>query len=143
MIPTGARKSRKGFGLIEVLVSVLIIGIGLFIISAVFYTQTRTINQLREKVIATLAAQEELEYIRGMPFTTIINAGTVFPNPSSFTTALKYNNPTLNVAVDNYLNDPGTDIRRVTVTISWQSITGNTLTRSLSTLVMNNGIDKQ
>jgi prepilin-type N-terminal cleavage/methylation domain-containing protein len=140
---SGRRGHKKGFGLIEVMISTVIIGIGLMIIGVVIYSQFYIIGQLRERMIANLAAQEEIEYIRGMPFDTIISAGTTFPTPSAFNSSLAYNNPTRTVLVDNYLNDPSVNMRRVSVTINWTSMTGRALQTSLVTLITRNGIDKQ
>jgi len=134
---------KKGFGLIEVMVSTIIVGMGLIIIGTVIYSQFYVIGQLRERMIANLAAQEELEYIRGLPFDTIRSSGTVFPKPSAFNSSLKNNNPQLTVQVDNYLNDPSINMRRVSVTIGWTSMTGRALQTGLVTLITRNGIDKQ
>jgi prepilin-type N-terminal cleavage/methylation domain-containing protein len=134
---------KKGFSLIEILIATLIMGVGFVIVGTAIYEQFSFINQIREMVIATMAAQEEVEYIRGLTFDTITNANTVFPNPSSFNSILKNNNPTLAVAVDNYLNDPSNNMRRVSVTVRWNSATGRALQTNLVTLATRNGIDKQ
>lgn len=133
---------KKGFSLIEVVIATLIIGIGLIIVGTVIYSQFYTIGQIRERMIATLAAQEEIEYIRGMSFDTTTNPNTAFPKPSAFNSSLKTNNPQLTVQVDNYMNDPLNNMRRVSVTISWTSITGKTLQTNLTTLITRGGIDK-
>ena len=129
--------------LIEVMISAAVIGAGLMIVGSVIYSQFYVISQIRERTIANLAAQEEIEYIRGMPFNTIISNTTVFPNPSAFNSSLKNNNPQLSVNVDNPLNVPGTNMRRVCVTISWTSMNGRTLQSNLATIITRNGIDKQ
>jgi type II secretory pathway pseudopilin PulG len=134
---------KKGFGLVEAMAATAIVGVGLIVIGTVIYSQFHIIGQIRERIIANLAAQEEIEYIRGLPFDTITNSSTVFPNPSAFSSSLATNNPQLSVRVDNYMNDPGNNMRRVSVTISWTSVAGRTLQTGLTTLVTRNGIDKQ
>ncbi|MDP3790515.1 MAG: prepilin-type N-terminal cleavage/methylation domain-containing protein [Candidatus Omnitrophota bacterium] len=134
---------KKGFTLVEVLIAALIMGIGLISVGAAIYEQFSFVGQIRERVIADMAAQEEIEYIRGLPFNTIINSNTAFPNPSSFSSLLNNNNPSVAVAVDNYLSDPSNNIRRVSVTVSWDSFMGSRLQTNLVTLVTRNGIDRQ
>lgn len=134
---------KKGFGLVEVLISVLIMGFSLFVLFGVFYAQAYIVGQLRDKIITTLAAQEEIEYIRTLPFNTIISSTSdTLPKPSSFAASLVNNNPRLGVAIDDYLYDP-INVRSVTVTITWRSARGNDVTRSLSTLMTRSGINKQ
>ena len=135
--------NKKGFGLVEVLISTLIIGIGVVIVGTAIYEQFSFINQIREKVIATMAAQEEIECIRGLSFDAIMNPATVFPVPSSFNSILKNNNPHVAVVVDNYLNDPLNNMRRVSVTISWTSATGRAVQTNLVSLATRKGIDRQ
>ncbi len=129
-------KDTKGFTLVETLLASFIMAIGLFAVATAIYSQFFSLNQNREKAIATLAAQEEIERIRGMPFNTVMNL------PSSFTTdGFTYlNNPTGTVTIsDSY----GNKIKKISVTVTWNSLTGQALQKSLVTLVTENGINKQ
>ena len=129
--------NKKGFTLIEAFVASVVLALGLFAVLLALYTEFTFINQNREKAIATLAAQEEIESIRGMPFDTILGLSSYF-NASGFA-YLK--NPVGTLTLDNiYSSD---DIRRVSVTVSWLSLTGRTLQIRLATLVTRNGIDRQ
>jgi hypothetical protein len=121
----------------------VIVGIGLIVIGTAIYSQFYVIGQIRERIIANLAAQEEIEYIRGLPFNTITSSSTTFPNPSAFSSSLRNNSPQLSVQVDNYMNDPSNNMRRVSVTVRWTSMTRQALQTSLTTLVTRNGVDKQ
>jgi prepilin-type N-terminal cleavage/methylation domain-containing protein len=140
---TGHLSSRKGFSLIEAMAATVIVGIGLIVIGTAIYSQFYVIGQIRERIIANLAAQEEIEYIRGLPFNTITSSSTTFPNPSAFSSSLRNNSPQLSVQVDNYMNDPSNNMRRVSVTVRWTSMTRQALQTSLTTLVTRNGVDKQ
>lgn len=128
---------KLGFTLVEALSAAIILGIGLFVLGTVFLQEFSVINKLREMTLATLSAQEEIEQVRGESFDTIKNLGSSF-------TASGFNylkNPVGTVTVDNiYGND---NIRRVSVTVSWASRSGATLSKSLVTLVTRDGIDKQ
>lgn len=129
--------NRRGFTLIEAFVSTLILALSLFIVGLAIYAEFPIINQNREKAIATLAAQQEIENIRGMSYDTILALG------SSFTTeSFSYlENPTGTLTVDSIFGDP--DIRRVSVTVSWSSMAGGTMQKNLVTMVTRNGINKQ
>ena len=69
---------KKGVTLIEAVVSTFIMAIGLFVVGTAIYSQFSSLNQNREKAIATLSAQEEIESIRGMPFDSILALGSSF-----------------------------------------------------------------
>lgn len=127
----------KGFALIEAVMAAFILAISLFAVGTAVYSQFSALNQNREKAIATLAAQEEIENIRGMSYDAILGLG------SSFTASgFEYlKNPAGAVAVDNIYGT--SDIRRISVTVSWASIMGQRLEKKLATLVTRNGINKQ
>jgi len=129
-------KNIKGFTLVEALLASFIMAVGLFAAGTAIYSQFFSLNQNREKAIATLAAQEEVESIRGMPFDTIVNL------PSSFTAGgfTYLNSPVGTVTVSSSYGDK---IKKISVTVTWSSLTGQTLQKSLVTLVTKNGINKQ
>lgn len=143
-------KNKKGIGLLEILIATLILGIALFAVGTAFYAQYSFINQTREKTIALLAAQEEIEYIRGMPFNSILNL-VLAPNtnPAAFTAPglqyLKNAAGALTITDTNNTKINGTNynICKVSATVTWKSIIGRTFSQTLVTLVTYNGIDKQ
>lgn len=129
--------NRNGFTLIEAMVAALIVALGLFAVGLAIYAEFPFINQNREKTIATLAAQEEIESIRGMPYDSILALSSSF-TASGF---VYLENPAGAVTVDNIYGE--NDIRRVSVTVSWDSSTGSRLQKSLVTMVTRNGINKE
>lgn len=133
---------KKGFTLIEVLIASLIMGISLFAAETAIYSQVRALNQNREKTIATLAAQGELENIRGKAFDDISSytfdvaeaPGLVYLHKPDGVTSRG------NVEVSNVY---GSGVKKISVTITWVSVTGKTLQNKLVTLITRGGIDKQ
>ena len=134
---------RRGFTLIEAVGTTIILGIGLFVVGSAFFWEFGIINALRETTIATLAAQQEIEAIRGMPFSNILNLGSHFTFNKTTISSLRYlSNP----QGDGYLDEvygSGNNMRRLSVTVTWGSLSGRTMSKSLVTLVTNGGIDKQ
>lgn len=141
-------KNKKGFTVLEALAASLILALSLFAVGTAIYSQVIALNENREKAIATLSAQEEVEKIRGLPFNSIASHQYVGFNatdpmcPSGF----RYlNSPVCTVTVDNKYDgvNSNSHIKRVSVAVSWASIAGHTLQRELVTLITENGIDKQ
>ncbi len=131
------KTGNRGFTLLESLAASLILALGLFVLGGAFYTQLSFINQAREKTIAALAAQEEVETIRGLSFDAVLNLGPTF-TASGFA---YLNNPVGTITVDDIYGN--SNVRRVSVTVSWTSLKGVASQRDLVTLVSRNGIDKQ
>lgn len=137
MTRIGYLSKNRGVTLAEALIASFIVAISIFAVGTAIYSQITSLNQNREKAIATLSAQEEIENIRGMSFDAILSLDTSF-NSSGFA-YLK--DPVGTVIIDNVYG--ANDMRRVSVTVSWRSINGNTLQKKLVTLVTRSGIDKQ
>ena len=127
---------KKGFTLIEITLTILIIVIVSIGIVSIFSHGFTVSTETREISIATQAAQEEIECIRDMAFGSITS--------SSFTTSgfTHLTNPVGTVTVDTYIAGEN-DIKKVTVTVNWTSAGGRSLTKSLVTLITREGIDKK
>lgn len=138
--------NKNGLTLIEVLVAALIMGLFLLSIEVAIGAQFYFVNQNRESILATLAAQEVIEKIRGMDFDSIIdtNLNTKFNDVGdSRPSALSYlNAPVISVSPDNDVYNDHDNIQRISVIVSWSS-SGKTLQRSLITLVTRDGIDNK
>ena len=131
--------NKKGFAFIEILCSILILGIALVSCALVFSKCTALGNELEESMVAVKAAQEQMETIRNTPFDTITAMG------SSFTfTAAGFSNLNSPVGTGAVTNPDGTpDMHRVTVMVGWTSSEGRARTKSLVTQVTRNGINRQ
>jgi len=128
--------NKKAFTLIEILSAVIIVAVGVISVGALFFNSMYFLAEIREISAATQAAHEEMETIRDLPYSDLTAMGT----SSSFTAAALSNlsQPTGTVTIDNiYSNDY---IRRVTVTVSWVSLRGRTISRRLVTLVADGGV---
>jgi hypothetical protein len=139
MINSRISSGRRGFTLIEALSVACILAIGLFAVGAAFFGELAILSKEKSSAIATLAAQEEIENLRGMIFDDILALGP----SSSFTTSgfVYLKEPAGTLTLENIYSNA--NIRKVTVTVSWRSIAGATLQNSLATLISRGGIDKQ
>ena len=126
------RSKKEGFTLIETMLSAIVLGIALIAFGVAFYGGFIFIDEARQISLAALEAQEEMESIRTMTFTNILN----LRSPYTFTvTGLASSTGT--VTLDNiYGND---NIRRVSVKVSWTTRYGKQMTKSLVTLITNRG----
>ena len=137
--------NKKGFTLVESLFASVIMAVGLLAVIAAIYSQTTILNKNREQTIATLAAQGEIENIRGMKFSDIL-ALTSFDKDDA--PGLEYLHYGLgfgkgDIKVDNagFISD--SHIKKISVTVTWDSVNGKTLQKTMATLVTENGINKQ
>jgi len=133
--------SRKGYTLVEVLISMVVLGIALVSVAMVFAQSTFMMVDIRQKAVAAECVQDEIEAIRSMSYADILLLnGTAFVAPAPPGIA-RFKNPVGAITVDNPLGL--NNIRRVTVTVGWTSSSGAAMSRSLATLVTKSGIDKQ
>lgn len=142
MVKIRLLSGKQGVTLMESLIASLIMGISIFAIGTAIYSQVNALNQNREKTIAALAAQGEIENIRGMAFNNI--SSHTFDTTEA--PGLAYLHKPPNVATRGSVlvsNSYGSDIKKVSVTITWISMTGKTLQNNLETLITRSGIDKQ
>lgn len=138
--------NEKGFTIIEALVASVILALGLFAIGAVVHTQFNFVNQNRERAIATLTAQGLIENIRGKNFADIQSVIPVSVDDAPGLGYLHYGSDPGRgaIVVDNasgITTDP--NIKRISVTVEWDSLAGRRLDATLTTFVTKNGIDNQ
>ena len=133
---------KRGFTLVEALISSLIVGISLLSVGTALYSQVKALNLNREKTIATLAAQGEIENIRGREFDSISNY-TFDTTEAPGLIYLKKPPALANRGSVTVSGVYSSDIKKIVVTITWLSPSGKTLQSKLITLVARGGIDKQ
>ena len=129
-------KDRGGYTLMETVISV---AIGLMIIVSVGTAMELGIfaaTDNRGRLSATNALREELETLRRINFDTMVAYGA----NSNFTTPQIAQLPG-SVGTRAIVASFGADIKKVTLTGSWQSRRGVTLTQSLTTYLSRRGLN--
>jgi len=141
--------NKKGFSLVEALFASVIMAIGLFAVIAAIYSRTTILNKNREQTIATLAAQGEIENIRGMKFSDILALTSFDEDDAPGLAYLHYGAGYGNgsIAVDPVVVDPdgfdgNSNIKKVSVTVTWKSVNGKQLQKTMTTLMTKDGINK-
>ena len=136
--------NKKGFTLLETLVASVFMALNVFAVMQAIYLQTTILNKNREQTIASLTAQGEIEFLRGQPFANITTR-TFDENEAPGLVYLHYGSGygTGNIQVDSAGFTSDSNIKKVSVTVTWNSINGKTLQKTMATLVTKNGIDKQ
>jgi len=129
--------NKKGFSLLEALFASVIMAIGLFAVITAIYSQSTMLSKNREQTIATLTAQGEIENIRGMEFSAIKNLTSFDVDDAPGLAYLK--DAEGRVKVDDSYGD---DIKKVSVIVTWNSINGRTLKKTMTTLMTDGGINK-
>lgn len=139
---------KKGFTLVEALLASVVLGIGLFTVGLALYAEFNFIHQNRERAIATLAAQEYIEKIRGMPYDNGPGNNDIAHITSSWAMN-SANKPAASVYLNGFSgavaveDSYGADVKKVSVRITWNSLAGRQLETQLATLVTRSGIDRQ
>ena len=135
---------RRGVTLLEAVVATFIMALGLFVVGTAIYSQFSSLNQNREKAIATLAAQGEIEFLRGQPFGGIVTK-PFYKEDAPGLGYLRYGSGfgKGDIVVDSAGFTANSNIKRVSVTVKWDSISGKSLEKTVTTLMTNSGINKQ
>lgn len=120
---TGLR--QDGFTLIEMMVAIILIGVGLMGLAALSSTVTRANVQSSALTSASALAQEKIEGFRSMPYAEI---GAGASTDVRTLDGIGYSR-TWSVQTDQ----PAADLKTISVTVSWTS-RGKTHTTTLSTI---------
>lgn len=133
--PELSRKAKEGFGLIEIILSVVLIiaiATGLFTTAGTFLIRRKSDLQ----AIAAKIASKDIENLRGTPFSSL-------PAPGAYSCAITDSDLSKLPAscgdrtITNYTGDP--DIKQVTITIRWQE-KGIAKSLVMDTLIYANGL---
>lgn len=110
-------RRNKGFTLIEVIISLLILAITASTMASAFYVGSKALMRNQKKRVVLALAQEALEYAKSQPFGEDITLPSLPEEFSSFTrkVSTKYVKPSPPFATES--SSP-TDYIRITVTVS-------------------------
>ncbi len=127
---------KKGFTIVELLVSITILAIGILSLGVLFPAGMRSTMLTRQNTQAIEYCQQKIEYLRTLSWNDgELNAGTHGPN----SLAMDNNN---DVFILNYTitpDHPIVDMKKITINVSWTYAGGTggvkTRTRSISTYI--------
>ncbi|MCK4523393.1 prepilin-type N-terminal cleavage/methylation domain-containing protein [candidate division WOR-3 bacterium] len=127
---------KKGFTIVELLVSITILAIGILSLGVLFPAGMRSTMLTKQNTQAIEYCQQRIEYLRTLNWNdTDLNAGTHGPD----SLAMDNND---NFFILNYIitpDHPVPDMKRITVNVSWTYAAGTggvkTRTRSIMTYI--------
>jgi len=129
------KKREEGLTYIEVLVTMVILGVVLIALLSCFLHGFSVISRMRQTTIATQSIQEELEIIRNMSFNDILTLDSSFTNDNlSF---LEDSSGAVNIE-----DSLGDDIKKLTVSVFW-SYRGRQLRKDVVTYITRKGINRK
>lgn len=106
------KKKQGGFTLIEVLITIFLLGVVLMTLVSVFIYGFTLLARTKQVNLAAQIAQEEVEFIRNNSFDDILTLGTSFTHESL--SSLLSGQGTLTIE-----DGPGDDIKKLTVSVTW------------------------
>lgn len=128
------QSSRSGFTVVEVLVTIIIMGVAIGSISSLFISARNVQVQTLRYDQATRAAAKQIESLRNNNYSSLVSGSTI-----NFTSSLPSSLP--NATGTAAISAPAADLRRADVTITYVSY-GKTRTVKLSSLIGQIGISQ-
>ena len=130
-----AKDRSKGFSILEVIVATLVGVIGLLGVGGMMLMTVTTIDVSKKLSIATALGQEQLERIVAAGYDNAITAN--YPDQDYGTLS---ENPQFRRTVSISTSNPETDMRTITVTVSWIGPDGNARDILLNTILVKDGV---
>ena len=132
----GQRKeNKKGFSLIEVLLTIMILAVALTALLSIFVYGFHLLSRMNQVALATQAVQEETEYIRTLSYDDILNLGSTFTHEN----LSRLENGQGLISIED---SEGPDIKKLTVSVVW-TYRGRQLRKDIATYITREGIDKR
>jgi len=129
------KKREEGLTYIEVLVTMVILGVVLIALLSCFLHGFNVLSRMRQTAIATQSIQEELELIRNMFFNDILTLDSSFTNESL---SLLEDSSGV-ISLEDSLGD---DIKKLTVSALW-SYHGRQMRKDVVTYITRKGINRK
>lgn len=129
------KNKEKGFTLVEVLVTIVVVAVALMALLSVFIYGFNLLSRMKQTAVATQCAQEELENIRNLTYDEILALGPSFTNDSL---TLLENNSGVRTIEDSV----GPDIKKLTISVFW-TYRGQNMRKDIVTYITREGINKK
>ena len=144
---TPLRQRRTGFTLVEVMFGLTIVAVGFIGMVEGMVVGYEMLETAHQQTLAAQIMQGEVEYLRMQPWSTISSltsaSATSLSNYTEFSgtsLATVTSGTTLKFARSVASTDPHTNLRQITMTVSWTSLTGKTHSRSCSAYIGKYGL---
>lgn len=128
----------KGFSLIEAMVAIFILSVGILAVMFMFPLGSKTISSSRDRLIADLLAQQEIEKMSVLSYGEVLVGDTIensLPEPfSRFSkeTKVSYIDPSANLS--EVLQDKGA--KKIEIIVSWQdSLISGSKSANITTII--------
>lgn len=130
------KKKNEGFTLIEVLITMVILGVVLMSLITCFIYGFNVLTRTRQTALAAQCVQRELEAIRNIPFNQLSTLGTSWTHEN----LAKLENGQGALTVQD--SGLGGDIKKLTVRVIW-TYRGRNMQDEIVTYVTRDGINKK
>lgn len=130
-----AKNTQKGFTLVEMLITIVVLGIAIAAIATLYYQMQSLQNDSRYLDLATRAAQTEIEVLRNNSYNSLTPGQNI-----NFTSSLPSGLPSGSTGTV-VVSQPAAGLRRVDVSVNY-SAGGNAKSVELSSTIGVIGIGK-
>lgn len=144
-------KSKHGSSLLEVILAIVIVTFIVGSLLSLFTSGTRLLYHAKARLTAVALANEQLEFIRNLPYDSVGTTGGIPTGTLPQTQTTQVNNTPYTIDTDIiYVDDAydkvipldllNTDYKKVTITVSW-SIASTPTSIALTSTIAPNGIE--
>ena len=144
---TPLHKHRTGFTLVEVMFGLTIVAVGFIGMVEGMVLGYEMLETAHQQTLAAQIMQGEVEYLRMQPWSTISGLSSIsatslsnYPEFSGSSLATATSGTTLKFARSVVSPDPHTNLRQITMTVTWTSLTGKSHSRSCSAYIGKYGL---
>lgn len=142
-------KNRPGLTLIEVMIAVLVLSFAVAVFAPLYPASMRLRSKAENVTRATTLAQQKLEQVRALPYTSLTYSGlqtnsvidaSPTTSPYSFTSVDSLASKLPQGAGTLTLSTPATDLKQIDVTVTWGGLVQNGNSVTMSTQIANKAV---